>query len=303
MRVIVLGGAGFVGRNVAAAAVAHGMQVAVVHRKSPPDVEGARWIDCRAGLDVAIGEGTQTLGGIDAVIHAAGRINGTAHELDRDNVGVTRDLVAALDSQRLKPRIVFISSVSAVARLGAYGAAKRAAEDVIDAWTPNAAHLRASLLYGPHEHGNVGALVRAVRGWPLIPVPGGQKVILQPLYVEDLNSVALAAASPGAACGHYVVAGPRQERLWEMLRVIQRRLGRNQPLASVPLAPLQWLARLAAVIAPGAPIPAQQIAGLHDHPAWDSGEAMRTFGFAPVAFEVGIASYLSVGSRPSKVRS
>lgn len=289
--VVVLGASGFVGGNLAERVAAEGIAVLALSRKSHSSNAGMRWVDASGGVGATL---RRILSNepVAAIIHAAGRINASPRRLEADNVGVTEALMDALDSANVQPRIVYISSVSAAGPLGDYGAAKRRAEDVLSKRGANAIILRPSLIYGPGERANVGVLVRAVRHWPAIPVPGGKDVKLQPLFIDDLSEVVVRALANTAAPGCYIVAGPRQERLYDMVQIIEKKLGRCPPLFAVPLGPIQIVATVASRLAPGLPVPLQQIASLHNHPAWLSEEAFAAFGFAPRTFELGVASYL-----------
>ena len=298
--VLVLGATGFVGKNLLPKLAESSPNVAAVYRTiRTRDATAAvnpslniEWADAGKGLASAV-RLIAASRPIDVVIHLAGRVNGTASELTRGNLGVTRELLATLDGVQTRPRIVYLSSVSAIDRLGRYGDEKRAAEEAIAAWTADHVFLRSSLIYGPFDSNNVAKLVGAVRRWPVIPVPGGKRVLLQPLYVEDLCDVICRAAFDSDVKGAFVVAGPRQERLWDMLRIIQHALSRNQLLVPVSLSLLQWASSLMTRVAPWLPLPMQQINTLHEHPPWSSEQATHALAFSPRFFADGIARYLT----------
>ena len=300
--VLVLGATGFVGKNLLPQLAKLTPQITAVYRSvrardaaasvvQSPDI---KWVDAGNGIAAAVAR-SAAAGPIDIVIQLAGRINGTAAALKQGNSGITRDLLQALDAAGAKPRIVYLSSVSAINRLGDYGSQKRLAEEAIAAWTSNYVCLRSSLIYGPLDTNNVAKLVSAVRRWPVIPVPGGRAVALQPLYVDDLCEAICSAAFNAEVRGPLVVAGPRQEKLWDMLRVIQQALSRHQPLVPVSLGLLQLISSILVRAAPWLPLPMQQINTLHDHPPWSSEQARDALGFSPRIFADGIAQYLKTG--------
>lgn len=292
MRVVVTGATGFVGRHVTETLVADGHHVTALIRGGTPPA-GAMpviWGTCTAGL-------AEQLRSIrpHAVVHAAGRINGTMPGLIASNVTLTSDLVAAMARAAPDAALVHLSSVSAVERLGAYGIAKRRAERVVQRsrltrWTI----LQPALLYGRHDRKNVAALVRMVRRWPVVPVLGPGLVKLQPLHVLDLCDV-IGAVLRGAGRNHgaYILAGPRQEYLVDMIRQIQLRIGRHRPLLPVPLQPVQGAIRCLGRLLPWARLPVQQIAHLHAHPPWDTGAARSDLRFAPCVFADGLARMLA----------
>ncbi|MBM4134669.1 MAG: NAD(P)-dependent oxidoreductase [Nitrospira sp.] len=231
---------------------------------------------------------------ITALVHAAGRINGTPEELREANQEFTRRVVRAVEAVASETKFVYISSVSAEAGAkGEYAEAKRACEEVIiDSRLSRWSILRPSLLYGPGDTKNVARLIAAAQHWPVIPVPGAAWVKLQPLYIDDLGGAVSAVLERNEWKRSYTVAGPRQEYLRDMIRMIQRRAGRRQPLISIPVKPIQWVVRIARHVLPGGLVPSQQIMNLHDHPMWDWSAARRDLGFAPRTFEEGIAEFL-----------
>jgi nucleoside-diphosphate-sugar epimerase len=307
--VLVLGATGFVGRNLLPKISGFTPDITAAYRNvSGKDAAALiaqypniKWADASKGLVSAVRRAAAAEP-IHVVVHLAGRVNGTASEIRQANLGTTLELLRALEELGQRPRIVYLSSVSAINRLGQYGNEKKAAEDAIVGWTPNYICLRSSLIYGPLDSNNVAKLIGAVKRWPIIPVPGGQTVLLQPLYVDDLCDAICHAAFMTNVTGSFVVAGPRQEKLWDMLRTIQHALSRNQPLVPVSLNLLQSASSILMRIAPWLPLPMQQINTLHNHPPWSSDQAREALGFSPRFFVDGIAQYLKAppaGSNPS----
>jgi nucleoside-diphosphate-sugar epimerase len=292
-RLLITGATGFVGRALAAHFVARGDAVFATYRASHPTVAGVEWL--ALGSD-PVNHLVRVLNDhqISAVIHAAGRINGTPAEVVAANEGHTADLLAAIGRASAGPAFYFLSTVSAIGPTGVYGQSKRKAEDMIAAGAPGRwAALRASLIHGPHDTKNVAALVRAARNWPLIPAPGGSAVKLQPLYVGDLaEAFAALVDGRGPSAAIYTVSGPRQERLVDMIRAIQDRIKRHAPVLPIPLGPVRPLVMLADRLLPFLHLPAQQIRALHGHPMYRSDEAMRELGFTPRLFADSLALYL-----------
>ena len=307
--VLVLGATGFVGKNLLPKLGDFTSEITAAYRNARSKDSAAlvaenpnlKWADAGNGLGSAV-RSAAAANPIDVVIHLAGRVNGSASEIKQANLGITQQLLEALEAVGQRPRIVYLSSVSAINSLGQYGIEKKAAEDAIISWTPNHICLRSSLIYGPFDTNNVAKLIGAVKRWPAIPVPGGQTVSLQPLYVDDLCAAICHAAFMTNITGSLVVAGPRQEKLWDMLRIIQHALSRHQPLVPVSLGALQVISSILVQIAPWLPLPMQQINTLHNHPPWSSEQARDALGFSPRFFVDGIAQYLKAqqaGGSPS----
>jgi nucleoside-diphosphate-sugar epimerase len=288
-KVVITGATGFVGRSLAEGLLARGVTVIGVTRRPSQAYTGPLWWE--EPVDAKTLSQKLKDGGVDAVLHVAGRINGSAEELRRDNLLLTQkwgEAVAALEKQ---PKFIYVSTVSATEQLGPYGCIKHECEKWLrQSGVQDGVLLRPSLLYGPHDTKNVANLVRWVKRSPLIPVPGMSSVKLQPLWVLDIVPVVLALLKTKGPepWPVYVLSGPRQEKLSDMIRVIQKTLGKKNLLVPVPLAPLQWAGRLAGRLFPNGRIPLQQVSTLHDHPAWDTSRAERELGFRPCLFEEGM---------------
>lgn len=304
MNVLITGASGFIGGHLCAALQGAGHRVVALVRRGRPFPDRVPVPICEYAPD-ALSETISRFGakdGLDAVVHAAGKINGSADGLREANEAMTRTVVAGLEQSGADASLVYLSSVSAIGPLGSYGASKRAAEQVIASsnlrrWTI----LRPSLVYGPGDTKNVARLVEAVRAWPIVPVIGAGGVRLQPLYVGDLCDVIRHVLDgAGEARGIYTVAGPRQERLVDMIRLIRQRLGRRNVLLPLPLRPIQVAVRLARPLLSRTSFPVQQVVTLHDHPAWDAARAVEQLSFRPRRFEEGLSMMIPQVARPAE---
>jgi nucleoside-diphosphate-sugar epimerase len=288
-RILLTGSTGFVGRYLRDSFTVAGHQVVPLLRAS-----GARPLpDPVAAAATAINSNE-----IDAIVHVAGLINGAPAAVEAANRTYTGEIVEAARRSGRKPDFFFLSSVSAENGLGVYGDMKRQAEQLISSGAPagwNA--LRASLVHGPNDTKNVGLLIRAARHWPVIPAIGGDTVLLQPLYVADLAQAFLVLLEGRGAQGAiYTVSGPRQERLSDMIRMIQDRIQRHAPLVSIPVEPVRRAITWADGLLPFLRLPVQQIQNLSNHPPYRSEAAAQALGFRPRKFQDAIADY--VGPRP-----
>ncbi len=273
--------------------VGRGDFVLASYRVRHPDLPGVEWLGLQS-------EPAQSLAAaldshrIDVIIHAAGRINGPAEEVVAANEGSTTALLTAIASASAKPVIYYLSTVSAIAPTGVYGASKYRAERLIAEGAPGRwAVLRASLLHGAHDTKNVAVLVRAAKHWIAIPVVGGSHVKLQPLYVGDLvQAFDALVAGRGPSGTVYTVSGARQERLVDMIRAIQNKIERHAPLLPIPLAPVRLAIAAADKLLPVLNLPVQQVRALHGHPMYHFDEAGRDLGFAPRLFAESLTDYL-----------
>ena len=290
--VLVTGASGFVGKCVVATLHDSGLHVVPVSRRAVAIGDLPVWTlgdDAGAVLRRLLRDEA-----ITDVVHLAGRINGSDDDLEVANTGFTRLMLDSIDASGLKVNFYYLSSVSAIGPAGAYGRQKRACEDMIlAAPLTRVVGLRSSLLYGPGDDKNVATLIHAVRRWPAIPVLGMSHVKLQPLYVQDLaKAFGSLLEGRGRNGNMYVIAGPRQEYLADMIRILQQRVKRTVPLMPVPLAPLRVVVGLIDRVFPFLKLPSQQIRALHSHRPYDSSDVKSDLGVSLTRFEDGVAAFV-----------
>ena len=97
LNLLVTGAGGFLGSAVVAEARARGHTVRQV---------------TRAEVDLAKGDLSGFLDGIECVIHLAGSLSGVWAVQSRDTLSATRRLIAAMQAQPLPPRLVLASSIA-----------------------------------------------------------------------------------------------------------------------------------------------------------------------------------------------
>ncbi|MEU3729242.1 sugar nucleotide-binding protein [Streptomyces sp. NPDC033538] len=227
MRVLVVGGSGFLGHEVLRRAVAAGWDVAATYRTRPGDLPSVAWH--RADLREA-GRVREVLDRArpTAVINTAGGHADWAVTAD----GAGR---LALEAARAGCRLVHVSSDAVFSGadvhypeaalpdpVSPYGAAKAAAETVVRVATPEAAVVRTSLIVGhrrsAHEKA-VHALAAGTRTGVLFTDD-----TRCPVHVDDL-AAALLEITESDGSGVFHVAGPDAMNRHELGVLIARRDG------------------------------------------------------------------------------
>lgn len=259
MRVLVTGGAGFIGRAIADRLRADGDDVAGVDLAADPEAGVV------AGDTTAPAAWRGHLEGCDAVIHTAAVVS-NAVDLDeqwRVNVLGTRRVIEAARDAGVR-RFVHLSSIRAFSDTAfpdgvtedhpvrpdgnPYVDTKIASEHVAlqaqAAGEIETTIIRPGDVYGPGSVPWVLKPLDAIRsGQFLLPARGAG--VHSPVYVEDLVAgVVLALRSPAAAGQVFTIAGPRGVRSDEYFGHLYRMLGRRGPLA-IPTAPAVALAAVA----------------------------------------------------------
>lgn len=310
MRVIVTGGAGFVGRAVVRALRGRGDSVVALVR------DPARARDLGDGVELLaddlsdVARLTDRLRGADAVIHVAGsyRIGITKAEqpamLD-GNVGTTTRLLEAARTARV-PRIVYVSTVNVFGNtrgavvdetfrrdlgegfLSWYDETKYRAHEVAEQGALAGAPVvivMPSQVYGPGDHSGFGEQMRLANEGRL-PYRALDEVGVGLVHVDDLADGILAALDGGRIGESYVLSGPRTT-LGAAVTLAAGLAGRRPPRLRLPTGLLRAMAPLGRII--GQPNIRELISASEGVTYWaTSDKAERELGFRPRSIESGL---------------
>jgi len=213
--IAVTGATGFLGRHMIRALSERNLPSVALVRKGTLPVgirqEGYRLVDFRNVDELA-----KSLEGVHQVLHLAGRVNGPIEELQESNVSLMRRLVEAAKRARVT-RIVFLSSVAAQTKKGPYGIAKWESEEILRSSGIPYVIFRAALIYGAGDTKNLALMEKMLKVLPVLPLLGGGRFMIQPVYVEDVVPVVVRALEGDRKNRIYHLAGPEQISLKEMI--------------------------------------------------------------------------------------
>jgi len=317
MRVVVTGGAGFIGRALIGRLTERGDEVVALVR----DPERAQFLEgSRVRLVANDLSGAKSVAvharGADALIHAAGsyRVGIKKSECEQmldANLGTTeRVLDAALDASI--PRVVYISTV------GVFGDTKgnvvdetfqrNLAEGFVSCYDESkylahvAAHERIakgapvvvvqpSQVYGPNDHSLAGeqlAQAHAGRLRYVVLTDAGAGWV----HVDDLTQGIVAALDAGRLGESYVLSGERL-RLRDVIATAARVGGRRLPRLRIPTTLLKAMALVNDPFGglPGMPDNLGELIRVSDGVTYWASEAKarRELGFDPRPLEKGVA--------------
>ena len=257
--VTVVGGTGFIGRNLVARLAARGVPVRIVSRHARDAAALPARLEHILGSveDRAIVE--RAVDGAVALVNLLGTTAATHaqafYALHRD---VPRRLAHAARRAGVT-RFVHVSAMgvapdapSVADRSKAEG--ERAVRDAF----PGATIVRPALVYGPGDH-FFSRFAPLVRRAPAIPLIGGGRTRFQPMHVGDVaEAMARVIEAPDAAGRTYELGADEIFTFRALIERLCAALGRRPWLVSVPFALAEAGARLTQWL-PNAPLTADQV--------------------------------------------
>ena len=284
-KILVTGATGFTGRRVLPLLVERYGEVTCFIRptskRSPitlPGVELAEGdIDDPASLQAAM-QGKDTLVNIAFLVRhgepEARRAKGIIHSCHAAGIR----------------RAIFISSTSIFTTLNAVDKiAKLASEAAVVNSGLDYTILRPTMIYGDPGDRNIIRLVRFLRRYPVVFVPGDGTFRQQPIHVEDLAQAIVDCLEVKATFGKaYNLSGAHSVTFNEVIDQTCQVLDVKRLKVHIPLGPALWVARLSGQLRQKPLIKEEQLLRLNEDKSIDHSEAQRDFGFSPRTFLEGI---------------
>jgi uncharacterized protein YbjT (DUF2867 family) len=244
----VFGGSGFLGRYSVRALVHQGWRIRVAVRR--PDLAAFLQPIGGVGQIQPVQANLRFPDSIAAAIEGASAVvNATGVKAEsgaQTYKAVHVDGALALARAALAARVssyVHISGIGSDPNSASpYIASKGLGEKATRETFPDAVVMRPSVVFGPEDEffNRFGALACY---FPALPLLGGGRTRLQPVYVGDIGQAVAAAlsgvAKPGVA---YELGGPKTMTLREAAELTLRAIDRRRLLMGLPLGPSRWIA-------------------------------------------------------------
>ncbi|MDS0294125.1 complex I NDUFA9 subunit family protein [Halogeometricum luteum] len=264
MKVLVVGGSGFIGTNLCRELKSRGHEVTALSRS--PSSE-----DLPAGVNKAMGNVTaydsikEAFEGMDAVYNLVAlsplfKPSGGNEMHDKIHRQGTENVVRAAEKHEVD-RFVHMSALGAdpdgpTAYIRAKGRAEEIVTESVLDWTV----FRPSVVFG--DGGEFVSFTKTLAPPYVSALPGGGKTRFQPIWVGDLVPMMSDAVEDEKHVGQvYEIGGPDKMTLAEIARLIHESDGRSTTIVPVPMG----LAKIGLTVAgsvPGFPMGADQYRSL-----------------------------------------
>jgi nucleoside-diphosphate-sugar epimerase/predicted dehydrogenase len=292
-RLLITGANGFIGSRLAALALERGHDVRTVTRSEwsgrPAVPSEDRFL---GSLPNRIP--TEALQGVEVVAHCAGTGDPGERLAQAVNVEGTVRLAEAARSAGVGA-FIFLSSQSAKRdATSAYGRTKFEAEERLRAMDGiSVVIIRPGLVTGPGARGLFKRLTVTVERWPVIPLLGGGKALVQPIHVDDLCEAILRCEPLADALdGRVLCLGdPEGISLAELVQQIAvARLGRRRATIPIPIGPIELVVRLAEKLRLPLPMNSNNLKGLRTVERMETADDMALLGVPtrPIADSLGL---------------
>lgn len=242
-KVLVIGGAGFLGSHVADALTTAGCQVTIFDRRASEHLQESQ--EMIAGDILHAPSVREAVNGQDAVYHFAGLadLDSSATqplETVRQNIEGTLNVLEACRETGVK-RFVYASTIYVYSDKGGfYRCSKQSAELYIEEFQRK--HklpftiLRFGTLYGPRatDKNSVHRYVRQALTDKKIRVPGDGEEIREYIHVLDAAKLSVKILSDEFANGHYIITGHHPIRMKQLVETIKEMVSGSLEVEYLP---------------------------------------------------------------------
>jgi NADH dehydrogenase len=287
----VTGGTGFVGRAVVLELLQAGYEVRILSRKAPERLpDGVRHVPG----SVVTGDGLDILlNGVDALIHLVGIIKEAgANTFKAAHYEGTVHVISAASRNGVK-RYLHMSAMGTRAdAVSRYHITKFAAEQAVRDSGLDWTIFRPSTIFGPSDE-FINMLFGIMRKTPVMPVVGGGKTRMQPVYVLDVAKAFVTALESDRCIGKtYELGGPQQLSLRQMLKIVAQVSGLNRLFLNIPLGFVSPAVKVGELLKLPLPVTSDQLIMLGEDNIRTGGDPVEELGIKWTPFEEGIRGYL-----------
>ena len=273
-KIVLTGGAGLVGQNLAVRLKAQGFTDIVVldkHRKNLEILKHTQPEITAEYADLAeSGDWQKHFRDADVVVMLQAQIGGTDYrEFVRNNVDSTRLVLDAIKANKVPHLVHVSSSVVASSADDYYTRTKKDQERLVLHSGVICPILRPTLMFGWFDRKHLGWLSRFMKKMPLFPIPGNGRYMRQPLYVGDFCNIIISCIQNNIDSGIYNISGHEKIDYIDIIRAIKRVTGSRTPIVCIPFVLFYGLLWIWGVFDKNPPFTTQQLTALNARDEFD----------------------------------
>jgi len=283
MRVLITGANGSIGKKLIDKLMTLSQHDLVILTRKEQEAEKTQNLTIRNGDLLNVESLKRATKNIDIVVHLAG-ITHTNKEKEYYNVNLsgTKNLLNASEVNKVK-KIIFISSRTASLHGGAYAKSKYLAQKQVEKFKYEWIILSPAEVYGSSSGEAISKLIRTIKKYPVVPVPGNGSYEISPICIDDVVDAIIRSMERPLLYKNYTLAGPKSYSYNELVKLIADIYGKKIIKIHIPL----WVLRIVAITIPQI-LTKDQIPRLVAKKAKDINPAKRDLDFKPVGLKEGL---------------
>ena len=246
MKMIILGGAGFVGRNLIRVlnSEKYYMKNITVLDKEKKGLDYVR----KYGVEIFytdLAEKNDLLDkfeGKDIVINLTAHISSSDQKLFyRNNILSTKNILETAKKANVNKIIHFSSAAVLSIRKDHYAQTKLEGEDLVKESGLEYCILQPSIMYGPTDDKNIGFLINFAKKFPFFPIPGHVKWPRQPIYIDDICYLVISMIEKFPHNKVYSINGKEVIDFRDMIRIVQKQISQFKFRLFLPVSLFKFL--------------------------------------------------------------
>ena len=292
-KIILPGGAGLVGQNLAARLIIKGYSNIIVLDKNRANLAVLKRLQPDILAEYANlaepGEWQRHFDGADVVVILQAQIGGTDYqEFLRNNIDSTRFVVDAIKVNNIQNVIHVSSSVVESIADDFYTSTKKEQERMVLECGIPCLVLRPTLMFGWFDRKHLGWLSRFMKRAPVFPIPGHGRYMRQPLYVGDFCSIIINCIENNVWNGVYNISGREMVDYIDIIREIKRATKSRTLIVHIPYAVFYALLWIWGLFDRNPPFTTQQLTALSARDDFEVIDWPGIFGVQSTPFKLAI---------------
>lgn len=266
-KILLLGGAGLVGQNLALRMSAKGYSNIIVLDKHHANLKIMKEIQPNIITEFADlseqGDWRRHFEGAEVAVMLQAQIGGNDYEeFVRNNIDSTKLVLSVIKMYEIPYLILISSSVVESVAYDFYTNTKKIQEKlVLESGIPYSI-LRPTLMFGWFDRKHFGWLSRFMKKAPIFPIPGHGRYIRQPLYVGDFCNIMINCIENRTYSGIYNISGQDKIDYIDIIHTIKQATGSRTKIIHIPYTMFYVLLRIWGLVDNNPPFTTQQLAAL-----------------------------------------